>query len=403
MRVRCACCSRHPARSRSGACIVAIRLERAWYQRGVRVHVVFVVIALANCRGSEPATAVPATPVPTHASDGPAAPLVELLHQPGAKVAVSSVVANPKLHARDLVDGKLATAWNSRTGDLQGAWIEVRVPRDARIQRMRMTAGFTATGAEGDYFTMNPRVREVRVVRNGADGDYGHFTLDTSSRALQDLAIDTSGGDLRIEITGVVPGTRKTWREVCVSELEVWGTLPGGASEPLPPDVVVGSLDASPNEAAPADPCETVASHEISGGSVAIVVCEVSRFEHRPGWIEVTKRGELVGPGGMRADLGSWTDGWEWGALWSIDNVLVAGNKTALLVKHTLHSAGDQTVWLSAFVRHGDSWERHELDSSERDLEIIATTDPAVAVVGDGKRTYHLRFDGDAVRVIDDP
>src|SRR5262245_17874083 len=106
---------------------------------------------------SDPPPAIPARapapPARTPAPPPPAAvPLVDLLHQPGATLAVSSVVGEPDI-THDLVDGDLATAWRSRSGDLEDTWIAFRVPESAHVTRIRMTAGFTASGPEGDYFT----------------------------------------------------------------------------------------------------------------------------------------------------------------------------------------------------------------------------------------------------------
>ena len=172
---------------------------------------------------------------------------VELLHSTKAKVAVSSVVANNTIFPTDLVDGKLDTAWNSRTGDLKTAWIEFRVPREAHVSKIRLTAGFATFHGKDDYYTMNYRIRSVHVARLGVDGDLGVHPLDPDNRGLQDIAIDGPGGDFKIEITDVVAGTKKNWRELCVSELQVWGTPPPGATpRHEAPEVAIGSLDAAP-------------------------------------------------------------------------------------------------------------------------------------------------------------
>ena len=101
-----------------------------------------------------PPDAPPPPPIPT-------GPLVELLHHTKAVVAVSSTGLNPKIQPEQLVDGKLATAWNSRTGDLAGAWIAFRVPADSHVTQVKLTAGFVAKGPEGDYFTLNHRVHRI--------------------------------------------------------------------------------------------------------------------------------------------------------------------------------------------------------------------------------------------------
>ncbi len=172
---------------------------------------------------------------------------VELLHATKSKVAVSSVVANNTIFPTDLVDGKLDTAWNSRTGDLTTGWIEFRVPREAHVSKIRLTAGFATFHGKDDYFTMNYRIRAVHVKRLGVDGDLGVHPLDPDNRGLQDIAIDGPGGDFKIEITDVVAGTKKNWRELCVSELQVWGTPPPGVTpRHEAPEVAIGSLDTAP-------------------------------------------------------------------------------------------------------------------------------------------------------------
>ena len=151
------------------------------------------------------------------AQAGPTAPArprpVNLLTAAPTVVAVSSTVANRAIVPAHLVDGDLATAWNSRTGELQGAWIGARVPGDARVTAIRMTVGFTKVDPKlGDLFTMNPRIRKVRVLRNGAA--IAERALDPTLRTLQDIPIDQPGGEYKIEVVDVMPGTRPSWREI---------------------------------------------------------------------------------------------------------------------------------------------------------------------------------------------
>ena len=143
-----------------------------------------------------------------------------------------------------------------------------------------MTVGFTGAGSEGDYFTLDHRVRTVRVSRVGVDGDLGTHVLDPDARGLQDIAIDGPGGDFRIEI---VPARSSrdaatTWRELCVSELEVWGTPPPGApTQRQDPDVVVGSLEAAPP---PPPPPELAASEPLPDYASVAEFC--AAFRARP-------------------------------------------------------------------------------------------------------------------------
>ncbi|HEY8431790.1 MAG TPA: hypothetical protein VIL20_25600 [Sandaracinaceae bacterium] len=166
---------------------------------------------------------------------------VDLLRAVPADLAVSSAYRDRIAQAAALVDGDLGTAWNSRTGELVGAWIEVRVPADATVTGIALTAGFTRP-PEGrtDLFTGNHRVTRVRVLREGRE--VGVYDLDPESRGLQTLPASGRGGVWRIEVAAVQPGSRRDWREVCISELRVLGRAPGAREGQRFPRVAVGAL-----------------------------------------------------------------------------------------------------------------------------------------------------------------
>lgn len=187
--------------------------------------------------------ATPPTAVPRDAAApaDAAGPVVELLHHTKSVVAVSSTVLNPKYQPEALVDGDLATAWNSRTGDLAGSWMAFRVPTDAFVTAVKLDVGFESKGPEGDYFTQNHRLKRVRI--SHGNKIVADAPLDPDKRGLQTIAISSPGGDFRIQVVAVAPGTRKTWRETVVSELEVWGHTPAPLAKPASPTVKVGSLD----------------------------------------------------------------------------------------------------------------------------------------------------------------
>lgn len=219
---------------------------------------------------------------------------VNLLTSVPTTIAVSSTVDNAKITPEHLVDGDLATAWNSRTGELAGAWIAVRVPTDAKVTSIKLTAGFTHVDKRlGDLFTQNPRIKKVRVTRGGQT--LGELTLDITSRALQELKLDVPGGDLTLTVMAFEPGSKKTWREISVSELQVWGTTPAMAKAQRPA-VRLGSLDAPPalskaecgkavNEVATPEG-RVIATEEI-GLSPAITLCRVDRSPEK-GDVRVT-------------------------------------------------------------------------------------------------------------------
>jgi hypothetical protein len=167
---------------------------------------------------------------------------VPLLKAVPTVVAVSSVVKNAKDKPEHLVDGKPETAWNSRTGDLVGAWIAFRVPDDVVLTQIDLTVGYDKVTKDGDYFTMNHRVRKVRVSRRGVP--LVEHTFDVDVRREQEIPVTAPGGDFEIEVLETLPGSKPRWREVVISELMLWGTLPPGNKRQSPTPVVrVGSLD----------------------------------------------------------------------------------------------------------------------------------------------------------------
>jgi hypothetical protein len=167
--------------------------------------------------------------------------LSDLLHTTRASVAVSSNVDNPRDYPDHLVDGKSETAWNGRTGDLVGGFIKLQIPEEAQVDHLEMSAGFDKVGKDGDLFTMNHRIKRVRVSRDGVR--IGEHTFDTDVRAPQSISIHAPGGTYEIKVLETVPGTKKEWRELCVSELSAMGT-PGAAAlaNPETPVVTVGLL-----------------------------------------------------------------------------------------------------------------------------------------------------------------
>jgi hypothetical protein len=151
----------------------------------------------------------------------------DLLRVVPLALAVSSVVSNNSERPWHLIDGDPNTAWNSRTGDLVGAWIAVRVPEGAALNSFLLSAGFASVKRGQDLFTMNHRITRVRVSRDGKA--LGEFPLDPNVRTPQRIAVSGGPGEYKIEVLATLPGSRTDWQEICVSELEVRGTLPAGA------------------------------------------------------------------------------------------------------------------------------------------------------------------------------
>lgn len=200
---------------------------------------------LAPAQSPGPGSAAPA-PLLTRAM--PSGPTIDLTHAVPITITVSSTVANPRIRPDHLVDGDLATAWNSRTDDAH-AWISILVPPGVVIREVRMTAGFTAKGPNGeDYFTMNRRIRAVNTTTD--DGSTDHINFDVASRALQMIPV-VSLNRVRVTIGDTEPGSKPAWREVAVSELEVWGSPPPAWT--APPKPLVPTVRVVPTERATAD------------------------------------------------------------------------------------------------------------------------------------------------------
>lgn len=212
----------------------------------------------ASASNGSPASATGATdPSPTEQAVAPptTAPpdeadldsLVDLLHSVRTELATSSAYQDRETQVRALFDGDLETAWNSRTGDLQGAWIEVRIPADARVFSIHMTVGFTKEGGTTDLFTGNHRVAKVKVSRDGTE--LGVATLDVESRRLQLLDnpeappdFDGPGGVYRFELVELRPGSNPRWQEACISELQILGSSPRAVEDSFTPTVAIGAL-----------------------------------------------------------------------------------------------------------------------------------------------------------------
>ncbi len=190
------------------------------------IRLVVVALALAGTANADP-------PVPA----------VNLLTAVPTVVAVSSTVANPKIQPAHLVDGSLETAWNSRTGEASsGHGSPSGSPPTCRSTRIKLTVGFTKVDKKwGDLFTMNPRIKRVRVTHSGTATDK---VLDPELRTLQSIAIGKGGGDYTIEVLEVVPGTRKDWQEVNVSEPRGLGRAPSKSRvAKATPVVHIGGFD----------------------------------------------------------------------------------------------------------------------------------------------------------------
>jgi len=205
------------------------------------------VPTVATRQATEPVVGE-ASPAPDPAPSGP---VVDLFRAVATDVAVSSAYRDRVSQVEQLADGDLETAWNSRTDDLVGAWIDVRIPEDASVTGIEMTVGYTKVTNERDLFVGNHRVSRVRVFRDG--DEVATHALDVASRGLQSIPVEGPGGVYRIEVLEVTAGEREDWRETCISELRVMGRTAEAADGRRYPRFAVGALPEVRPEPADAD------------------------------------------------------------------------------------------------------------------------------------------------------
>ena len=151
--------------------------------------------------------------------------LGELTRYHGVELRVSSEVNNGKDIPDRLVDGNMDTAWQSRSGDLTTAWIDVDLPAGVTVHRLGLTEGFVKLTTKQDLFTGNVRVAEIDAFYN--EKQIANIKLNPELRSIQytELMLPSGqGGTLRLAVRKVLPGTNKSWKELCISELSLLGT-----------------------------------------------------------------------------------------------------------------------------------------------------------------------------------
>jgi len=235
------------------------------YAAGVRWA--FVLVACVACKSKPaPVAVVDAAPASAEAHDAALVvdagldatrafrPPPSIRSNSVDAVAVSSRVENGTETPGALVDGDLDTAWSSRTGDLVGAWVALRLFNHSDVlSAVELTVGMTK---DADLFQQNVRIAEVRVSfapilddRTHALGPdvvlADHVKLDTESRDLQSIPVTAKApGVVKITIQAIKAGSKASWREATISEIKL-----DDAKGPLgvsPAEIDVGSFDPKP-------------------------------------------------------------------------------------------------------------------------------------------------------------
>ncbi len=277
----------------------------------------------------------PAEPTEPEAPPEPEGDPVDLLQAVPTTVKVSSAYRDRSSQVPRLFDGDDQTAWNSATDDLVGSWIEVELPEDATVDHLEMTAGYLKSGGDTDLFTGNHRVSKVKVLREGQE--VGSYDLLASSRALQSIPASGGGGTWRIEIAETVPGSKESWKEICISELRVFGRAPDAAEAAYFPRWAVG--DGEP-DAAPEPPGDLrLATHQL-----------VNKWlEHDKEWLWTMEAN----------DTGDW--------VWEEGDTIDLRDAHRSLLRRALALAGDagDRIRRELILRRDSTWEsyRDSLDT----------------------------------------
>ena len=218
------------------------------------------IIVSVGCGGrtSSETPADPSRPNPIHqTAAGPThphreitpVPVVNLLRAVPTQVVVSSVASPGMSGPSRMVDGRMDTAWNSKTGELAGASVAVQLPAEVEeVTEIRLVPGFIRNYQGQDLWEANHRIRRVAVSRNGVEVTTHDF--DVARREAQAIPVAGHGGGglWRIEILTTEPGSRRDWQEVCVTELEVMGRVETtAASGPHTPAARVATLAGNAN------------------------------------------------------------------------------------------------------------------------------------------------------------
>lgn len=204
------------------------------------------------------------------------------MHAGLSRIGVSSAYHDDVSQVARIADGDLETAWNSRTGDL-GAWIELAVPPDATVRAVALTTGFTHVTPRADLFTGNLRVSRVRLSRDGVT--LGEYDLDTTSRALVEIPVNGPGGVFRLQVLVTAAGERADWREICGSEVRVFGISSSATADRSSPGTSIGPV------------VGVSSADEVAGSDGGRAAVEAAEDEEDPAQIDLS---------GCRSLLSTW-------------------------------------------------------------------------------------------------
>lgn len=191
---------------------------------------------LGNAPSGETAeTSAPHTPpAPTSTATSP--PRGDRLTP--VRVAASSYYrrrgeGHPPEHA---FDGNIRTAWNDGVeGSGQGQWIEAGFGGARRFRRVRFSTGYDhVSPRHGDLFYLNAHMSQASIQVDGREVARVSVGFDQRSVVVD---LEATGTSLRIVAASVFAGGH--WQDVCVSEVEIEGSVAAPAAPAPAPAAAV--------------------------------------------------------------------------------------------------------------------------------------------------------------------
>ena len=172
---------RRPIRTSLNAALLEVALRCAEMNRvmrrfeGLLVALSAFLVLVAGCKKASPSSAAPQDAAVAVVDAGPVAEAgaVRMKRDAGRtgplglhilRLTVSSRVDNDTESPLFISDGDKETAWSSKTGELEGAWVEMHVSGSRSIKSLLMTVGMTkkpASPGDPDLFLANPRTEQI--------------------------------------------------------------------------------------------------------------------------------------------------------------------------------------------------------------------------------------------------
>jgi ribosomal protein L40E len=183
-----------------------------------------------------PTLAIPATitPPPASAAPGassvaasPAAPGTSIQLTLSGATASSSAADTPDVAPGNVIDGRLDTRWEEKTGSPPGEWVEITFA-SSRLDYLVIYSGFQLSN---DSFVATKRPQNIVVTVNGG-APVGFMLADSETPQKIDVTDTPAATTVRIQIATTYPAASSAYPgspidAATISEIRVFGS-PGG-------------------------------------------------------------------------------------------------------------------------------------------------------------------------------